>query len=667
MTTRTGRSITVTGHHPLLLPDGWRRADRVEVGETLALPAVMPEPLMPARLPDELVDLAAILAAEGSTTTSMTGFSTTDPEIVRRATAGAAVLGARVKHRSRLEEALAGINYVLVGAPPSGVRTPAGRSVSTVKQFRIDFGLDGTLAKNKALPRPIWSLPTDQVARFVGIFLMCDGHVTATGEVRITLASRQLVRDLQSLLLRLRVQSSVHEVRMTDPRFRAWKLSVHARTARALADVPMWGRRRERLIARLERMTVTSNPNVGAPTLTPALRTELVGLVRPGNPNGGGRPTPAERGSPHRLGHGRQLPAFAGFVEEFGVHERHGWLLSPDLHWDPLVSIEPMGPQQVYDIEVADTHSFVANDIVVHNSSIVSSVGALVAEADWNVLLIDFDPQGNLSEDLGLGEETDDGEHQFDAVPKGAPFHPQPTGRPRLDIVHGGSLLHDLHAVMQARQSRDPDGWSHSLANSIAGVADDYDLILIDCPPGNEVLQTLALVAARYALIPTRSDASSRKGLREVARRFQSVRPRNEHLELLGVVRTGITSSGKAIRDEVRRDIEVDLGGAAPVLQTCIRYAERPAKTVRDTGRLPHELEPELAQQRQQLFAKLRELRKTKTTDKEPRGKHRHDPTTEAEIVLAPSTSGLAQDYAELTQEFLDLLAQAEDAAEATA
>jgi cellulose biosynthesis protein BcsQ len=202
----------------------------------------------------------------------------------------------------------------------------------------------------------------------------------------------------------------------------------------------------------------------------------------------------------------------------------------------------------------------------------------------------------------------------------------------------------------------------HALANSTARVADDYDLILIDCPPGNEVLQTLALVAARYALIPTRSDASSRKGLREVARRFMAVRPHNEHLELLGVVRTGITSAGKTIRDEVRRDIEADLGGAAPVLQTYIRYAERPAKTVRDTGRLPHELEPELANQRQHLFQRLRELRKAK----QPHGKHRNN-TTEAEVVLAPSTSGLAQDYAELTQEFLDLLEAAETRTAATA
>lgn len=297
-------------------------------------------------------------------------------------------------------------------------------------------------------------------------------------------------------------------------------------------------------------------------------------------------------------------------------------------------------------------------------SSIVSSVGALVAEAGWNVLLIDFDPQGNLSEDLGLAAATDDGQQQLEVVPSGRPFQPQPTGRTQLHVIHGGSLLHDLHAVMQSRQTRDPSGWHHALANSIAGVADDYDLVLIDCPPGNEALQTLALVAARYALIPTRSDASSRKGLREVARRFMAVRPHNERLELLGVVRTGITSSGKTIRDEVRRDIETDLGGAAPVLETCIRYAERPAKTVRDTGRLPHELEPDLAVQRAQRFKLLRELRRSST--KTPQHKHRST-GPEAEVVLAPSTSGLAEDYQELTQEFLDLLAAAENRSEATA
>jgi len=284
-------------------------------------------------------------------------------------------------------------------------------------------------------------------------------------------------------------------------------------------------------------------------------------------------------------------------------------------------------------------------------TSIVSSLGALIAESGTRVLLVDFDPQGNLSEDLGLGEETDDGEQQLGSVPSGRAIQPVSTGRPRLDIVYGGPHLHDLHAVMQSRQAREPDLWMHALARSLSATdqarEQPYDLILIDCPPGNEALQTLALVAARYAVIPTRSDSSSRKGLREVARRFLTVRPHNPDLELLGVVRTGITTSAKGIREEVREEIDAELGGVAPVFETCIRYAERPAKAVRDTGRLPHELRSRAEEQHKARFERLRAQLQGETRD-------------QGDVVLPPSISNLAGDYAALSTEFVNLLLSAE-------
>lgn len=301
----------------------------------------------------------------------------------------------------------------------------------------------------------------------------------------------------------------------------------------------------------------------------------------------------------------------------------------------------------------------------VMKSSIVSAMGGLLAEAGWRVLLIDFDIQGNLSEDLGLSALTDEGQHQLDVIPGGRPFEPKPTGRERLDVICGGTVIEDLDAVMSGRQSRDPN-WMHGLANSIAAIEDDYDLILIDCPPGFPILQTMALVAARYALIPTRSDSGSRKGMRAVARRFEASRVYNPDLELLGVVRTGITVSAKRIRDEVRREIKEDLGGAAPVFETCIRYAENPAKAVRDRGMLPHELEPDALRLQKARFERLRERKRLEKLAAKG-GKRKALPAEEAEVVLAPSVGGLAQDYAELTQEFLDLIQAAENGSEATA
>ena len=63
---RSGRSVTVTPHHPFLLADGWRPAEEIAVGEEAALPARLPFPAEPRRLPAaELSALVARLSDHG--------------------------------------------------------------------------------------------------------------------------------------------------------------------------------------------------------------------------------------------------------------------------------------------------------------------------------------------------------------------------------------------------------------------------------------------------------------------------------------------------------------------------------------------------------------------------------------------------------------------------
>ena len=102
ITFASGRSVTTTPEHPYLMPDGWRRADTLRVGETAALPARVPFPEAPVRLLDEEVDVLAVLLAEGCYVPSQTGnvgFSSDEPEIrppaTRRLSALAAALGSR--------------------------------------------------------------------------------------------------------------------------------------------------------------------------------------------------------------------------------------------------------------------------------------------------------------------------------------------------------------------------------------------------------------------------------------------------------------------------------------------------------------------------------------------------------------------------------------------
>lgn len=110
-------------------------------------------------------------------------------------------------------------------------------------------------------------------------------------------------------------------------------------------------------------------------------------------------------------------------------------------------------------------------------------------------------------------------------------------------------------------------------------------------PPGIEALQNAAAAAARWALGPARSDASSRKGMLDVARRLDAVVDLNPGLDLLGVVLFGTGTGAHRIKQDARDRIVEPLGAADFVLTTTIRHSEATAHAARERGQLAHELE----------------------------------------------------------------------------
>jgi chromosome partitioning protein len=277
----------------------------------------------------------------------------------------------------------------------------------------------------------------------------------------------------------------------------------------------------------------------------------------------------------------------------------------------------------------------------VGKTSIVANVGGLLALAGYRVLLVDLDPQGNLGEDLGFTAASDGGAALARAVLYGEPLKPVLGVRSGLDVCPAGEHLDELAAAMAARVRRDGDGGSLSLARSLSAIAAEYDVILLDCPPGDAVIQALALGAARWVVIPTKTDASSRKGLREVARRFVEARTINPELRLLGVVLFGVGAGASRVRDRARELVEADLGGVAPVLDATIRHVEAAAADARERGELAHEMEATAA-----AGPKWWERR---------RG-------LKAGPVIAASATSLAADYQSLAHEIVNTLVTAENA-----
>lgn len=246
----------------------------------------------------------------------------------------------------------------------------------------------------------------------------------------------------------------------------------------------------------------------------------------------------------------------------------------------------------------------------VLKSSIAANVAGLTAAAGYRVLLVDLDPQGDVSDDLGYFDDSRDdaGQALVDALLTGGPAKPTITQvRPNLDVVTGGERLADITAVIVARANRG-EPTTALLAQSLAPTAASYDLILIDTPPVDVTLQTLALRAARWLLIPTKADASSIRGIARIAQRVAYARQDGHELDILGVILTGTPASATRVRSGAAEDIESILGGVAPFFPTAIRSSDAVAREARSRGVLVHEL-AELVEGAEPFWQSLREGR----------------------------------------------------------
>ncbi len=281
----------------------------------------------------------------------------------------------------------------------------------------------------------------------------------------------------------------------------------------------------------------------------------------------------------------------------------------------------------------------------VGKTTLTSGLAGEVAAAGRQVLVVDTDPQGNLGRDLGYGQQ--DGNSLGLAITHGLPLDVSRGVRERLDVVSGGPALWDVAPAFTSRGARGAalPGLRPAIDKVRPdGTGDDYDLVLVDTPPGEPILQELVFAASDYLIIPTRSDEASLDGLVVVAQRFAAARAVNPALTLLGVVLFGVRAGSTRLITRVRAALEDTLGGAAPVFGTSIRYLESAAVDMRSRGLLPHELEQV---HREDTSARIKRLRKGMTAN-----------TADSLLSRDSSAAGLAADYAALAAEMMAAIAE---------
>ena len=203
------------------------------------------------------------------------------------------------------------------------------------------------------------------------------------------------------------------------------------------------------------------------------------------------------------------------------------------------------------------------------------NLAAGLALAERRTLLVDLDPQGNAT--TGLGVDKNELRHTiYHVLLEGLPIGQavQPTGVPFLSLVPSDIDLVGAEIELVVVEDRE-----RRLARSISEIRDQYQYIIIDCPPSLGLLTLNALTAADAALVPLQCEYYAMEGLAHILKTIELVRERlNKRLEIEGIVLTmfdGRTSLAAQVKAEVQRHLGSQI--LTTVIPRNIRLTEAPS------------------------------------------------------------------------------------------
>ena len=203
------------------------------------------------------------------------------------------------------------------------------------------------------------------------------------------------------------------------------------------------------------------------------------------------------------------------------------------------------------------------------------NLAAGLAQAGRRVLLVDLDPQGNATMGSGIDKRALDPtvyDVLLETTPISAARKRSPTGG--YDVLGANRELAGAEVELVELEHREK-----RLKLALQAVKDDYDFVLIDCPPSLSMLTLNGLCAAHGVIVPMQCEYFALEGLSDLVNTIKQVHANlNRDLEIIGLLRV-MFDPRITLQQQVSEQLKTHFGDKVfdTVIPRNVRLAEAPS------------------------------------------------------------------------------------------
>lgn len=368
--TKSGKIIKASGNHPFLTIAGWQKLESLSKHMRIALPRFI-TPLNKKSLlsNSEIIMLAHLLGDGCVLRRQPIHYTSADIKNI-------SIVSKEAKRLFNITPRLIRQKNWFHLYLPSPYRVARGKHNPIIKWF-LKLGIKPARSYEKILPKILFMCPENQISLFLHHLWATDGNISfknlpkrkTSGAIYYSTTSKALAQDIQHLLLRLKIMSTLRVAFKKNyrPNYQVHIQGSQMQThfCRIIGCYGERGKIIKSLIKKLE--IIRPNPNLD---VIPREIWNTVSLLKnyyklswrdfARNLN------IAYNGSAiFKNGVSRErLQRIIKFMPDDALIN----LSQSDIYWDEIVSITPLGKEKVFDATIPGTHNFIANDFIVHNS-----------------------------------------------------------------------------------------------------------------------------------------------------------------------------------------------------------------------------------------------------------------------------------------------------------